>query len=553
MTTQQYNHETLSLHGGQTSDPTTGALAVPIYQTTSYAFENTQHAQDVFALEQPGNTYSRTGNPTVAAFEQRVSLLEDGAAAVATSSGMSAILLAILNVAEAGDEIITSNDLYGGTYNLFRHTLPKYGISVKFVDTNQASELREAITPNTKAVFSEIIGNPSLQVLDIELVADIAHEFQVPLIVDNTFASPIVCQPLRWGADIVIHSATKWIGGHGTTIGGIVVDGGRFNWDNSKFPSFTTIDETYKLRFADLGPVAYATRLRTRLLSDLGACLSPHSAFLFLQGLETLPIRIKKHSENAESIARYLNEHPQVDWVRYTGLEDHATHHLAQKYFKEGFGSIIVFGLKGGREEGKQLIDHVSLWSHVANVGDAKSLIIHPATTTHQQLSAEDLQKAGVSEQLIRLSVGLEDSDDLISDLDQAIAQATGTPSQDHSQNETQALASSIHRSSDGSIRRKTIATIDTPQNSLPDLTKLKRLGFEVIQATSLNDPKPIDILYAFSENELEQYSTTVETLQPTKIYLYTEGQGSSNVGLKTKTNVIGDLYQEAVRLRKEV
>lgn len=545
--TNQFHNETLSLHGGQTPDPTTGSRAVPIYQTTSYVFENTDHAQDLFALKQPGNIYTRIGNPTVDAFEQRIALLEDGVAAVATSSGMAAITLAILNVAESGDEIVASNDLYGGTYNLFVHTLPKYGISVKFVDTNQTEEIRDAITPQTKAIFSEIIGNPSLQVLDLERTADVAHEYRIPLIVDNTFASPIVCQPLKWGADVVVHSATKWIGGHGTAIGGVVVDGGRFNWDNSNFPSFTTPDDSYNgLRYADLGPTAYATKLRVQLLRDLGSCLSPQNAFLFLQGLETLPLRIQKHSENAQKVAEYLHEHPQVEWVQYVGLKDHPSHQLANKYFQNSYGSIVVFGLKGGREEGKQLIDSVTLWSHVANVGDAKSLIIHPASTTHQQLSEEDLEKAGVTEQFVRLSVGLENNEDLISDLDQAIEKATGGSTHETPiYSETEVLASPIERSNEG-VRRKTIATIHD-QNTLPNLTKLERLGFELTDITP-SDEKP-DIVYAFSEIELENHAGTLQEIDAPSVFLYTSSSDATELD-QYNAIVIGDLYEEALRLR---
>lgn len=423
-----YQPETLLLHGGQSPDPTTGSRAVPIYQTTSYVFESTEHAQNLFSLSEPGNIYTRIGNPTVDVFEQRIALLEGGAAAVATSSGMAAISLAILNIAGAGDEIVAATNLYGGTYNLFAVTLPRYGINVKFVDPTDPENFREAITDKTKAVFAEIIGNPSLHVLDVEGVAKVAHENGIPLIVDNTFASPISCKPIESGADIVVHSATKWIGGHGTTIGGVVVDGGVFNWNTEKFPGFTEPDRSYNgVRYAvDFGNLGFAIKLRVQLLRDLGACLSPQNAFLLLQGLETLHLRVERHNENAQKLAEILQEHPAVEWVTYPGLEDHPSHELAQKYLKNGFGSVIVFGIKGGRDAGRKLIDNVKLWSHVANVGDAKSLIIHPASTTHQQLSADELKLTGVTEELIRLSVGIESIQDIVADLDQAIFAATG-------------------------------------------------------------------------------------------------------------------------------
>ncbi|MGD6968458.1 O-acetylhomoserine aminocarboxypropyltransferase/cysteine synthase family protein [Rossellomorea vietnamensis] len=426
MTNHQFDPETLLLHGGQEPDPVTGSRAVPIYQTTSYVFNDTEHAQNLFSLSEPGNIYTRIGNPTVDVFEKRIALLEKGVAAVAVSSGMAAISLAILNLAGAGDEIVASSKLYGGTYNLFAVTLPRYGIKVKFVDSTNPESIQDAITEKTKAVFAETIGNPSLNVLDIEKVADIAHANGIPLIIDNTFPSPYGCQPIQYGADIVIHSATKWIGGHGTAIGGVIVDGGKFDWDSPKFKDFTEPDPSYNgLRYVDVGEAAYAVKLRVQLLRDLGACISPHNAFLLLQGLETLHLRVPKHNSNALEIARYLENHPSVDWVSYPGLENHPANALAEKYLSHGHGSIVNFGIKGGREAGRKLIDNITLWSHVANVGDAKSLIIHPASTTHQQLSGEDLKTTGVTEELIRLSIGLESVKDLQADLDQAITKAT--------------------------------------------------------------------------------------------------------------------------------
>jgi O-acetylhomoserine (thiol)-lyase len=424
--TNSFDFETLLLHGAQQPDPTTGSRAVPIYQTTSYVFDNTEHAAKLFGLEEGGNIYTRIMNPTVDVLEQRLALLEGGIGALGVSSGMAAISLAVLNIAGAGDEIVAATNLYGGTYNLFAVTLPKYGITVKFVDPSDPENFRKAITPKTKALFGETIGNPSLNILDIEKVADIAHENGIPLLIDNTFATPYVCRPIEWGADIVIHSATKWIGGHGTTIGGIVVDGGKFDWNSEKFPGFTEPDRSYNgIRYAtDVGEAAFITKLRVQLLRDFGSCLSPQNAFLLLQGLETLHLRVDRHNENALKIAEHLQEHSEVDWVSYPGLREHPSHHLAQKYFKNGTGSIVVFGIKGGREAGRKVVDNIKLWSHVANVGDAKSLIIHPASTTHQQLNPEELKSTGVTEDLVRLSVGLESPQDLINELDQAIEAA---------------------------------------------------------------------------------------------------------------------------------
>lgn len=420
--------ETLLLHGGQQPDPTTGSRGVPVYKTTSYVFRDTQHAQDLFGLKDVGNIYSRIMNPTVDVFEQRVALLEGGTAAVALSSGMAAIAFSILNIAEAGDEIVADSSLYGGTYNLFANTLPRYGITTKFVDATNPENFKAAITDKTKAIFGEIIGNPSLNVFDVEKVAEIAHANGLPLLIDNTFASPYGSNPIAFGADVVIHSATKWIGGHGTTIGGVAVDAGTFNWDNPRFPNYTEPDESYHgLRYGiDAPNAAFATKLRVQLLRDFGPSLSPDSAHALIQGLETLHLRLPKHNSNAQVIAEYLKQHPQIEWVNYLGFDDHPSHQLAKKYLKnDGFGSIVNFGIKGGREAGRKVIDSIQLWSHVANVGDAKSLIIHPASTTHQQLNAEELTSSGVTEELIRLSVGLENPEDLIADLEQAIQVAT--------------------------------------------------------------------------------------------------------------------------------
>lgn len=555
---QFHNPETVLLHGGQVPDPTTGSRAVPIYQTTSYVFRDTEHAQNLFGLSEPGNIYTRIGNPTVDAFEQRVAHLEDGVAAVATSSGMAAITLAILNVAGAGDEIIADSNLYGGTYNLFATTLPRYGIDVKFVDGTKPEEFKGAITDKTKAMFAEIITNPSLNIFDVEAVGKIAHAAGIPLIIDNTFATPYTTKPLTWGADIVVHSATKWIGGHGTTIGGIVVDGGRFNWDNERFPGFTEPDASYHgLRYAEVGPAAYATKLRVQLLRDIGACLSPQSAFLLLQGLETLHLRVERHNKNAEEVAAYLKNHPAVAWVNFPGLKEHPSHELAKKYLANGFGSIITFGIKGGRDAGKKLIDGVTLWSHVANVGDAKSLIIHPASTTHQQLSAEDLVKSGVSEELIRLSIGIESTKDILADLDQAIAGATGEqPVLKATEDDAIAwLLSSPFERKDGAVRKKVIAVVGTNDQ---EKQQLEALGFHIVPVNESNPltaiPGEVDAIWI---NDRAIPAGTIEQLiNKSGKVLWVERPNSDNqtlehaeaAGITAISNK--NLFEEAIRLR---
>ncbi|ENH97686.1 O-acetylhomoserine (thiol)-lyase [Gracilibacillus halophilus YIM-C55.5] len=561
-----YGNETNLLHAGQQVDPATGARAVPIYQTTSYVFRDSEHAQNLFALAEEGNIYSRIMNPTLDAFEKRMAVLEDGVAAVATASGASAITLSILNLANSGDEIIADSNLYGGTFNLFNTTLPKYGIDVTFVDGTDPENFRRAISDKTKAIFGEVITNPSLNVFDMEAVADIAHEHDIPLIIDNTFATPYVCKPIKWGADIVVHSATKWIGGHGTSIGGIVVDGGRFNWNHPKFPGFIEPDETYHgVRFGiDLGPPAFALKLRVQLLRDIGAALSPQNAFYFLQGLETLHLRMKRHSENTEKVANYLQEHPQVEWVSYPGLENHPSHQLAKKYLHDHFGSIIVFGIKGGRDIGRQVIDNVTLWSHVANVGDAKSLIIHPASTTHQQLSADELKLSGVTEELIRLSVGIESADDMINDLDQAIATATGTEPRIRVTEEQAinwALSSPFAREEAG-IRQKTIAIAGYQAAKADTIKKLQKLGYQIVpisrQETSLYGMETIahtkdmedvvDILYIVDANEAEG-----QINEQTKIVWFAEGQANESLKQDASGKVIIENrcpFEEANQLR---
>lgn len=420
----EFQKETIAIHGGQTPDPETGAIAVPIYRTTAYKFNDSEHARKLFALEEPGNIYSRIMNPTVDVFEKRVALLEGGTAAVALSSGMAAIAFSILNIARAGDHIVAANSLYGGTYNLFANTLPRYGITATFVDERHPVEFEAAIQENTKAIYAETIGNPSLTIADLEALADIAHKHDIPLIIDNTFASPIGSNPIEFGADVVIHSATKWIGGHGTTIGGVVVDAGKFDWTRGKFPDYTEPDASYHgIRYGiDAASAAFATRLRVILLRDFGPTLSADAAFNFIQGLETIHLRVPRHNENAAKVAAFLDKHDKVEWVRYNGLETSENAALAKKYLKNGAGSVLTFGIKGGREAGRQLIDTVELFSHVANVGDARSLIIHPASTTHQQLSAEELIASGVPEELVRLSIGLENADDIIAALEKAFA-----------------------------------------------------------------------------------------------------------------------------------
>lgn len=420
----QWQPETLAVHAGQEIDPTTFSRAVPLYQTTSYGFRDTDHAADLFALKEFGNVYTRIMNPTTDVFEKRVAALEGGAAALATASGQAAITYSILNIASAGDEIVSATSLYGGTYNLFASTLPKLGIQVKFVDPSDPENFRAAITPQTKALYAETIGNPKGDVLDIEAVARIAHENGIPLIVDNTFPSPYLLKPIEFGADIVVHSATKFIGGHGTSIGGVIVDSGKFDWTaNDKFPGLTQPDPSYHgLVFTEaVGPIAYIIKARVQLLRDLGAALSPFNAFLLLQGLETLHLRMERHSANALKVARFLEKHEAVDSVQYPGLESHPSYTLARKYLLKGQGAILTFEVKGGVEAGKKLINAVKLFSHLANVGDSKSLIIHPASTTHQQLSGEEQLAAGVTPGLVRLSVGTESVDDILADLEQAL------------------------------------------------------------------------------------------------------------------------------------
>jgi len=420
--TKKLRFNTLAIHGGQEPDKATGSRAVPIYQTTSYVFENTEQAADRFALKEAGPIYTRIGNPTTEVVENRIAALEGGVGALATSSGQAAITIAILNIARAGDHIVSSSSLYGGTYTLFAHTFPKMGIDTTFARP-EPEEFKKAARPNTKAFYVETIGNPELIVPDISSLAEVAEEFGAPLIVDNTFATPYLCRPFEHGAHIVIHSTTKWLGGHGTAIGGIIVDSGKFNWDNGHFPELVEPDETYHgISYTrDFGQLAYIIKARAQLLRDIGACPSPFNSFLLLQGLETLFLRMERHCENALKLAEFLQENKNVSWVNYPGLPDHPSYENAKKYLKNGFGSMLTFGIKGGFEAGKKFINSVELLSHLANVGDAKSLVIHPASTTHSQLTPEEQKGAGVTPDMIRVSVGIEDIKDICEDIEQAL------------------------------------------------------------------------------------------------------------------------------------
>jgi O-acetylhomoserine (thiol)-lyase len=417
--------ETLTLHGGQEPDPTTGSRAVPIYQTTSYQFKSTEHAANLFGLKEFGNIYTRLMNPTTDVLEKRIALLDGGVGALAVASGQSAITLALLNIAQAGDEIVSADNLYGGTYNLFHYTFPRLGITVKFVKSNDLAAIQKAITPKTKAVYAESIGNPKLDVTDLEGISKVAHKNGIPFILDNT-VSPYLLRPIDHGVDIVVYSATKFIGGHGTSLGGLIVDSGKFDWTKGKFPLIAAPDPSYHgINFVEalkpLGNIAYIIKARVTLLRDVGPALSPFNSFLFLQGLETLHLRMPRHSENALAVAKYLKKHPKVSWVNYPGLDDSPEKERAKRYLSKGAGAILGFGIKGGLEAGRKFIDSLELVSHLANVGDAKSLAIHPATTTHQQLSAEEQLATGVTPDFIRLSVGLEHIDDIIADIEQAL------------------------------------------------------------------------------------------------------------------------------------
>jgi O-acetylhomoserine (thiol)-lyase len=429
MTFEAKHPETLSLHAGQSPDPVTGARAVPIYQTTSYVFNDVEHAANLFALKAFGNIYSRLMNPTTDVWEKRIAALEGGTGALGTSSGMAAIFLAIHTLAGTGDHIISSSSLYGGTETLFRYTFPKLGIDVTFVEDPTPAKIQNAIRPNTKVVFAETIGNPKGDVIDLAGIASVAHKSGVPVMIDNTFA-PILCRPFEHGVDIVMHSCTKWIGGHGTSIGGVIVDSGKFDWSSGRFPEFTEPDPSYHGvvywdTFKDIpgmGNIAFIIKARVQGMRNIGMCPSPFNAFLFLQGLETLPLRIRQQSENSLALAKWLKNHKHVEWVNYTGLPEHPTYKLAQKYLKGGFGAVLGFGIKGGQEAGVKFINSVKLASHLANVGDAKTLVLHPASTSHRQMSPEAQLAAGVTPEFVRAAVGLENIEDIKADFEQALA-----------------------------------------------------------------------------------------------------------------------------------
>lgn len=425
MSERELGFTTRQLHAGQQPDPTTGSRAVPIYQTTSYQFQNTEHAANLFALKEFGNIYTRIMNPTNDVLEQRIASLEGGVGALASSSGHGAQTMAILTLCGQGDHIVSSSRLYGGTYNQFNYTFPRLGIDVTFVDPSDPEAFAAAIRPNTKIIYGETLGNPDITVFPFEQVADIAQAHHVPLFIDNTFATPYLCQPFSWGANIITHSTTKFLGGHGTTIGGIIVDGGNFDWRSGRFPNFTEPDPSYHgLVYADLGAPAFILKARVQILRDIGACQAPFNAWTTLQGIETLSLRIERHVRNAHAVAQFLEEHTQVAWAAYPGLPSHRDYERAQKYLPKGPGAILGFGIKGGRAAGETFINNLKLFSHLANVGDAKSLAIHPASTTHSQLSENELESAGVTPDFIRLSVGIEDIEDLLWDLDQALTAA---------------------------------------------------------------------------------------------------------------------------------
>ena len=424
--------ETLCLHGGQAPDPTTGSRAVPVYRTASYVFKNTEHAANLFALKELGNIYTRLMNPTTDVLEKRVALLEGAheMAGLGLASGTSAVFYSIINLAQAGDNIVSARNLYGGTYTQFNDILPALGITVKLVDSNDPENFRKAIDDKTRAVFCETVSNPALEIADLEAIAKVAHDNGLPLIVDSTFSTPYLTKPLEYGADIVVHSLTKWFGGHGAGIGGIVIDSGKFNWAAGKHPLFTTPDNSYHgLRWgmdlpAPLLPLAYILRMRTVPLRNLGACIAPDNSWFLLQGIETLPLRMERHCENSLAVAKHLQSHPGVTWVRFPGLEDDPQYAANQKYLRGKGGSMVVFGIKGGKEAGQKFIDNLQMISHLANVGDAKTLAIHPASTTHSQLSEEAQAAGGITPDLVRLSVGIEHIDDILADLDQALAKA---------------------------------------------------------------------------------------------------------------------------------
>lgn len=576
---REYRFETLALHAGQAPDPATGSRAVPLYQTTSFVFDSSQHAASLFSLEEAGPIYTRIGNPTLEVFEKRVAYLEGGVAAVATASGQAALTLIILNLCRPGDEVVSASNLYGGSYNLLAHTLAEFGIKTTFVDPSDPENFRAAITERTKVVYAETIGNPRLGVLDIEAVAEIAHQHGIPLVMDSTFASPYLCRPLEWGADIVMHSATKWLGGHGTSIGGIVVDSGRFDWNNGKFPKLVDPDPGYHgvSYWKDFGSLAFITKLRVHLMRDIGACMSPFNAFLLLQGIETLHVRMERHCQNALELAHWLEKHPAVDWVRYPGLESDPSHKNASKYLRPGhFGAVVVFGVKGGQAAGEKVINNVALWSHVANVGDAKSLIIHPASTTHQQMTPEERASSGVGDDLIRLAVGLENIEDLKADLGRALDISQGKKAQQGVLNDEEVIRSVVASSFlevNGRPRPKTIAVVglspDPARPSFRTARKLKRLGYRIVAInpkagevlgepaypTLADLPGEIDTVLVFRMAEVAPEIAREAVTRGARVFWLQEGiyspeaaQIAADGGLEVVMNRC--FYKEAQRLR---
>lgn len=515
-----YHIETLCLHGGQAPDPTTGARSVPIYQTTAYVFQSSDHAAQLFSLDEPGNIYTRIGNPTVDVFEKRMALLEGGVAAVAFASGQAALTALLLTLLRPGDEIVASAHVYGGTYTLLTGTMADFGVRTRFVDSDEAADYAEAMSSETRLVLAETIGNPKLDILDIEAVAEVAHAHGCPLVVDNTFATPYLCRPLEHGADYVYHSATKWINGHGNSMGGVIIDGGRFDFPGGHFPSITDPDPAYHgLIFAEeFGTLALSTKLRVRTLRDTGAALAPFNAFLHLTGLETLPLRMREHCKNAQAVAEALAQHPAVSWVNYPGLPDHPSHERAKHYLPEGAGAVITFGIRGGRQAGAAFIDRLGLWSHVANVGDARSLVIHPASTTHQQLSEEALLAGGVLPDLVRLSVGLEAPEDLIGDLDQALAGATGLSAGGkiplNDEGVIRFVCGDPLANEEGRARSKAIAVVGlSAQPGRPSYRvarKLQRLGYRIVPV----NPRAEEILGEKSYASLKEIPFPVDVVQ---------------------------------------
>jgi O-acetylhomoserine (thiol)-lyase len=514
---REYRFETQALHAGQAPDPATGSRAVPIYQTTSFVFDSAQHAASLFNLDEAGPIYTRIGNPTLEVLEKRIAYLEGGIAGVATASGQAALSLIVMNLCGPGDEIVAANNLYGGSSTLLGHTLAGFGIKTTFVDASDPENIRAAITERTRMIYGETIGNPRLNVLDIEKVAEIAHAHGIPLVLDNTFATPYICRPIEWGADIVMHSATKWLGGHGTSIGGMVVDSGRFEWGNGKFAKLVDPDPSYQgiSYWRDFGTLAFITKLRVHLMRDMGPCMSPFNAFLILQGVETLHVRMERHCRNALELARWLSNHPAVAWIRYPGLESDPANKLARKYLGHGLaGAVVVFGIKGGLEAGRSVINNVALWSHLANVGDAKSLIIHPASTTHQQLSSAQRAASGVGDDLIRLAVGIENIEDLKADLGRALNLSLGKVEEEVLLNDEETIKGVVASSFSASNgKAKTIAVVGlSPDPSRPSFRtarKLKRLGYRIVAI----NPKASEVLEEKAYPTLEALPETPDVV----------------------------------------